>query len=88
MPEQINHPPHYGGADNPYEAIKVIRAWSLSFCAGNVVKYICRAGKKSSRVANRITDLKKAAWYLNEEIRYWESKSQTQKSSTTDTSSS
>ena len=24
--EQVYHPPHYGGKDNPYEAIKVIEA--------------------------------------------------------------
>jgi hypothetical protein len=41
-------PAHYGGADNPYEAIKVIEAWKLGFCLGNTVKYISRAGKKDS----------------------------------------
>jgi hypothetical protein len=46
MAEAVNHPAHYGGADNPYEAIKVIEAWSLGFCLGNTVKYISRAGKK------------------------------------------
>lgn len=24
--EQVNHPAHYGGADDPYEAVKVIEA--------------------------------------------------------------
>ena len=60
----VDHPSHYGGADNPYEAIKVIEAWQLGFCLGNTVKYISRAGKKSSA----LEDLKKAAWYLNREI--------------------
>lgn len=46
MSNSVNHPPHYGGADNPYEAIKVIEAWGLGFCVGNAVKYIARAGKK------------------------------------------
>lgn len=64
MTDAVNHPQHYGGEDNPYEAIKVIEAWGLSFCLGNVVKYISRAGKKG----NRLEDLKKAAWYLNREI--------------------
>jgi hypothetical protein len=27
--EEVDHPPHYGGADNPYETIKVIEAWNL-----------------------------------------------------------
>lgn len=62
--EQIDHPAHYGGADNPYEAIKVIEAWGLGFCLGNTVKYISRAGKKDSL----LQDLKKARWYLDREI--------------------
>ena len=60
----MNHPAHYGGADNPYEAIKVIEAWGLGFCLGNTVKYISRAGKKGSA----LEDLKKARWYLDREI--------------------
>ncbi len=63
-PEAVNHPAHYGGADNPYEAIKVIEAWGLGFCLGNTVKYIARAGKKGSLVE----DLKKARFYLDREI--------------------
>lgn len=61
--EQVNHPEHYGG-DNTYEAIKVIEAWNLDFCLGNVVKYISRAGKKD----DTIQDLKKAKWYLERRI--------------------
>lgn len=64
--EQIDHPQHYGGKDNTYEAIKVIEAWSLGFCLGNTVKYISRAGKKDS--LKELEDLKKAAWYLEREI--------------------
>jgi hypothetical protein len=60
----VDHPPHYGGADNLYEAIKVIEAWGLGFCLGNALKYISRAGKKD----DAIQDLRKAAWYLNREI--------------------
>jgi hypothetical protein len=65
MSDPVNHPAHYGGEDNPYEAIKVIEAWDLGFCLGNTVKYISRAGKKS---ADAIEDLKKARWYLDREI--------------------
>lgn len=64
MTDAVNHPAHYGGADNLYEAIKVIEAWELGFCLGNTVKYISRAGKKDAR----LQDLKKAAWYLQREI--------------------
>lgn len=62
--EKINHPDHYGGENNPYEAIEVIEAWQLGFNLGNVVKYIARAGKKE----NELQDLKKALWYLEREI--------------------
>jgi len=63
--ESVNHPSHYGGKDNTYEAIKVIEAWDLDFCLGNVVKYLSRAGKKSDK---KVEDLEKALWYLNREI--------------------
>ena len=66
MQEQVNHPSHYGGKDNPYEAIKVIDAWNLDFCLGNVVKYISRAGKKGNN--SKEQDLKKALWYIEHEI--------------------
>ena len=46
--ELVDHPKHYGGKDNPYEAIKVIEAWDLGFCLGNTIKYISRAGKKEN----------------------------------------
>lgn len=71
----VDHPEHYGGAENPYEAIKVIEAWGLGFCLGNVLKYLARAEHKHQR----LQDLRKAAWYLNREIE--------RLSSTTDTSS-
>lgn len=64
--ETINHPAHYGGANNPYEAIKVIEAWCLGFCLGNTVKYISRAGRKPN--VSAVEDLKKAQWYLQREI--------------------
>lgn len=64
--ENVNHPSHYGGADNPTEAIKVIEAWQLGFNLGNTVKYISRAGKKSKET--NLEDLKKARWYLDREI--------------------
>lgn len=70
MPESVNHPSHYGGKDNPYEAIKVIRAWKLGFSLGNAVKYIARAGKKDP--SKTIEDLKKARWYIDEEISFLE----------------
>lgn len=64
----VDHPAHYGGKDNLYEAIKVIEAWELSFTLGNAVKYISRAGKKDP--AKKIEDIQKAAWYVHRESLY------------------
>jgi hypothetical protein len=64
--EQVNHPTHYGGEDNLYEAIKVIDAWQLGFSLGNTVKYISRAGKKDPQ--KELEDLNKALWYLQHHI--------------------
>lgn len=60
--EAIDHPPHYthGGI----EVIDFIEAKELSYKLGNVVKYVARAGYK----ANKLQDLRKAAWYLAREI--------------------
>jgi len=65
--EKVNNPSHYGkGEKDPYESIKVIEAWGLGFCLGNVVKYISRAGKKDPKT--EIEDLEKAEWYLKRRI--------------------
>ena len=64
MTEHINHLAYYGGADDLYEAIKVIEAWGLGFNLGNATKYIARVDRKG----NAIEDLKKARWYLDREI--------------------
>lgn len=64
--EQVNHPAHYGGKNNPYEAIKVIEAWGLGFHLGCVVKYIARIGKKGAGL--ELQDLRKARWYLDRYI--------------------
>lgn len=64
--DPVNHPAHYGAADNPYEVIKVINAWGLDFSLGNTIKYIARAGKKTTE--SIIQDLKKARFYLDNKI--------------------
>jgi hypothetical protein len=63
--DPVNHPPHYGGGNDPYEAIKVIHAWGLGFDLGNVLKYIRRADLKGTP----IQDLEKAKFYLEDEIK-------------------
>ena len=64
--ERVSHPAHYGGADNPYECIKVLQAWLsrdqyIGFCLGNSLKYQSRWESKGG-----LEDLLKAAWYQNE----------------------
>jgi hypothetical protein len=70
--ESVNHPDHYGGASNVYEAIKVIDAWNLGFALGNTVKYISRAGKKDP--SKEVEDLKKALFYLQHHINQLENR--------------
>ena len=64
--EHVNHPKHYGGENNLYEAIKVIDAWELGFSLGNTVKYISRAGKKNKE--KELENQKKALCYLKDHI--------------------
>ncbi len=67
--EMVNGPQHYGGADNPYEVIKVCEAWGLDKDAYlfNVVKYVARAGKKDPQ--KELEDLKKAVFYLERKVK-------------------
>lgn len=58
----VNHPPHYTSHPSGIEAIQVTR-W-MNFNLGNAVKYIWRAGLKN----DAIEDLRKAAFYINDEI--------------------
>ena len=62
-PDMVNHPPHYkvGGI----EVIDFIEAKQLGYNLGNVVKYVSRAGEKST---DAIQDLQKARWYLERAI--------------------
>lgn len=65
--ESVDHPAHYGGADNPFEPIKIIHHYDLNFCLGNVIKYVLRAARKPGEP--EIQDLKKAATYLDMHIK-------------------
>lgn len=58
-----NTPKHYQGTIQP---IDLINAQNLNFNLGNVVKYVCRAGKKEGE--NILSDLEKAKNYINYEI--------------------
>jgi hypothetical protein len=67
-PEQVNQPPHY--TDGGIETIDYLRAKLTpdefkGFCKGNALKYISRAGKKST---DELEDYRKAKWYLDKLI--------------------
>lgn len=70
--EHIDHPKHYGGANNPYEVIEIIEVLEMDFHLGNVFKYIVRAGKKGTD--KELEDLKKARWYLDRKIQRLENR--------------
>jgi hypothetical protein len=56
-------PSHYREHPSGVECIQVTE--HMTFCVGNAVKYLWRAGKKGPAVE----DLRKAVWYLEREIR-------------------
>jgi hypothetical protein len=65
MTDAVNHPSHYTvGWSNGAEVIDLTE--NLSFNRGNVVKYVCRAGRKGGE--DELQDLKKAEFYLQREI--------------------
>lgn len=62
--DHINHPPHYTSHPSGIECIQITE--HMNFNLGNAIKYIWRAGLKDEYA---IEDLKKAAWYLDREIK-------------------
>jgi hypothetical protein len=58
---QFSKPSHYTA--RKIEPIQVILDWNLGFNAGNVVKYISRAGLKEDNPESQ--DMGKMAWYAN-----------------------
>jgi len=65
-PDEVNHPEHYM-SDAGLEAIDVIESFDLGFHLGNATKYLLRYGKKDASYT--VTDLKKAAWYIDRYIK-------------------
>lgn len=63
--DNVNHPSYYN--DGKIEVIEYIIDKKLSFCLGNAIKYISRAGKKYPD--KEIEDLEKAIWYINHRIK-------------------
>ncbi len=79
--DPINHPKHYNSHPSGVECITITR--HMTFNVGNAIKYLWRAGLKfeqdfSSAAAfevsqrsreKHIEDLKKARWYIDDEIK-------------------
>lgn len=63
MSDNVNHPKHYVNHPSGVECIQITE--HMGFNLGNAVKYIWRCDLKK----DCIEDLKKAAWYLNREIK-------------------
>lgn len=62
MTDLIDHPPHYRAHPSGIECITITE--HMSFCVGNAVKYLWRAGLKG----DALDDLRKARWYIDREI--------------------
>lgn len=63
--DPVNRPSHYTSHPSGVECITITR--HHNFNIGNVIKYCWRAGLKGG--APNVEDLKKAQWYLADEIR-------------------
>lgn len=62
MEDVVNHPKHYTSHPSGVECIQITE--HMNFNLGNALKYIWRNEGK-----NGIEDLKKAAWYIQREIK-------------------
>lgn len=65
-PDPVNHPSHYTSHPSGIECITITR--HHDFNTGNALKYLWRAGLKDPSIEKEIEDLKKAVWYLNDQI--------------------
>ena len=65
MSENINKPKHYTSHPSGVECIQI--AEHHDFLIGNAIKYLWRAGIKSTDT--EIQDLKKAIWYIERKIK-------------------
>jgi hypothetical protein len=66
--DQVNHPKHYTSHPSGVECIEITR--HMGYNLGNAVKYIWRCDLKR----DAIEDLKKAIWYLQDELAVREEK--------------
>lgn len=62
MNDPVHHPSHYTTVVPGIECIDVVE--HFSFCRGNALKYLWRAGAKG----DLRQDLEKARWYIDREL--------------------
>lgn len=62
--DPVNHPKHYCQHPSGIECIEITRHYN--FAIGNAMKYLWRNGLKDGQ--SDVQDLKKAIWYINDEI--------------------
>lgn len=70
MTDLVNHPPHYTSDPSGVECIQITR--HRNFNIGNAIKYLWRAGLKDDK--KEIEDLRKAIFYIQNEIERLEEK--------------
>ncbi len=63
MDDPVNHPKHYTSHPSGVECVEI--AEHYNFNVGNALKYLWRAGLKTT---DSIEDLKKGRWYIDREI--------------------
>jgi len=63
--DNVNNPSHYNSHLSGIECIEVTE--HMNFCIGNAIKYLWRSGLKEGN--SNITNLKKAIWYIEREIK-------------------
>lgn len=79
--DAVNHPKHYQDPSG-IECIDIVR--HRNFDIGNAIKYLWRAGLKQDAdktpIEKQIEDLRKAIWYIQDEINTLESKKSKERS--------
>lgn len=73
LDDPVNHPSHYTSDPSGVECIQITR--HRNFDIGNAIKYLWRAGLKESGIktpgsgSKQIEDLRKAIFYIEDEIK-------------------
>ena len=70
MADNVNHPTYYNSHPSGVECIEITEHYS--FCVGNAIKYLWRAGLKKdgtlTDIDKEIEDVQKAAWYVQRHL--------------------